>query len=428
MTYKFTLILLVFNSFLLIAQPRLEITPDDIEFEDIFHRNKNVLFINTGDDTLRIDSLVYRNYYYFLRFDKPWEYPVFLQPNDTLKMDCILESHVYVPATDTTDTLFIYSNGLKPLEKLKIKIKYYDDDYRMGYLAGQITDGGTPVDSAHLYFFYNNNYIIKSDGSYNIQNVIVPGHYFVQAFSDYYMPAYYNFANKSAVFWQQADSIYISGSLSNVNVVMARDSSVGGGRINGTVTVNSQSVNLSDVMVLAKSTDYNLWYNYGFLKDNNEFKLTNLPYGNYKLFAQKIGFNDGESTDLQITQSTKEINGVNIQIIITSAIDEKFLPDEFTLYQNFPNPFNPVTKIRYAIPSNVKRERSNVMLKVYDILGNEVATLVNEEQEPGYYEVEFSTKGGSASGGNALNIASGVYFYRLTSGRFVSTKKMLMIK
>ena len=91
MPFKFTLILVVFNSLLLIAQPRLEITPDNIEFEDIFHRNKNVYFINTGDAPLIIDSLVYRNYhYYFLRFNKPWEYPVILQPNDSVKMDCIL--------------------------------------------------------------------------------------------------------------------------------------------------------------------------------------------------------------------------------------------------------------------------------------------------------------------------------------------------
>ena len=70
MLYKFTLIFLVFNSILLLAQPRLEIDPDEIEFEDIFHRNKNVLFINSGDAPLRIDSLVYKNYYYFLRFNK----------------------------------------------------------------------------------------------------------------------------------------------------------------------------------------------------------------------------------------------------------------------------------------------------------------------------------------------------------------------
>src|SRR4030066_288868 len=148
MIFKFTLILLVFNSILLLAQPRLELSPDNIQFEDIFHRNKNVLFINTGNDTLIIDSLIYKNYYYFVRFNKPWEYPVFLLPNDTLKMDCILESHIYVTTADTTDTLFIYNNGLKLPEKLKIKIKYYDDDYGKGYITGQITAGGTPIDSA----------------------------------------------------------------------------------------------------------------------------------------------------------------------------------------------------------------------------------------------------------------------------------------
>jgi hypothetical protein len=65
---------------------------------------------------------------------------------------------------------------------------------------------------------------------------------------------------------------------------------------------------------------------------------------------------------------------------------------------------------------------------VYDILGNEVATLVNEEQAPGVYEVEFSTKGGSASGGNAYSLPSGVYFYKLKSGSFIETKKMVVLK
>jgi hypothetical protein len=88
-------------------------------------------------------------------------------------------------------------------------------------------------------------------------------------------------------------------------------------------------------------------------------------------------------------------------------------PKEYRLEQNYPNPFNPSTKIRYQVSSI-----SQVSLKVYDILGNEVVTLVNEQKEPGYYEVEFK----------ASNIASGVYIYRLTSGKFVSTKKMLMVK
>ena len=101
------------------------------------------------------------------------------------------------------------------------------------------------------------------------------------------------------------------------------------------------------------------------------------------------------------------------------------IPTEFSLSQNYPNPFNPVTTIKYTIPnvtlSGVER-RSRVTLKVYDILGSEVATLVNEVQAPGNYEVEFKSAVGS------LQLASGIYFYRLQTGSFVDTKKMILLK
>jgi len=89
------------------------------------------------------------------------------------------------------------------------------------------------------------------------------------------------------------------------------------------------------------------------------------------------------------------------------------LPLTYELLQNFPNPFNPATTIQYQLPQDAK-----VMLKVYDILGNEVATLVNEEQEAGYKEVKF----------NASNLASGVYIYRLQAGSFVTAKKMILLR
>jgi len=69
----------------------------------------------------------------------------------------------------------------------------------------------------------------------------------------------------------------------------------------------------------------------------------------------------------------------------------------------------------------------SVQLKVYDVLGNEVATLVDEEKPAGSYEVEFSAKGGSASGGDANNLSSGIYFYQLRAGSFVETKKMILL-
>ena len=89
--------------------------------------------------------------------------------------------------------------------------------------------------------------------------------------------------------------------------------------------------------------------------------------------------------------------------------------------QNYPNPFNPSTKIKYTIP-NVETHRDAslqmVTLKVYDVLGNEVTTLVNEEQSAGNYEVEF----------NASELSSGIYFYKLQAGIFMETKKMSFLK
>jgi len=88
-------------------------------------------------------------------------------------------------------------------------------------------------------------------------------------------------------------------------------------------------------------------------------------------------------------------------------------PKDYKLEQNFPNPFNPTTTIQYQLPTD-----SKVTLKIYDILGSEVATLVNEVQQAGYKEIKF----------DASSLSSGVYIYRLVSGNHISTKKMLMVK
>jgi len=89
------------------------------------------------------------------------------------------------------------------------------------------------------------------------------------------------------------------------------------------------------------------------------------------------------------------------------------VPDAYSLSQNYPNPFNPTTTINYGL-----KERSFVELKIYDILGREVALLINEEQDAGYYELNF----------NAASLASGIYLYQLNAGNFVETKKMVLMK
>jgi hypothetical protein len=97
----------------------------------------------------------------------------------------------------------------------------------------------------------------------------------------------------------------------------------------------------------------------------------------------------------------------------TEVINKDNTPAAFSLSQNFPNPFNPTTLISYSLP-----KLSRVVLKVYDLLGREVSTLVSEEKSQGTYKVEF----------NGRQLSSGVYFYTLRAGDFVQTKKMLIMK
>ena len=101
-----------------------------------------------------------------------------------------------------------------------------------------------------------------------------------------------------------------------------------------------------------------------------------------------------------------------------SSVEESNTPDDFILYQNYPNPFNPTTTISWQSPVN-----SHHILKIYDVLGNEIATLVDEYKTAGGYEITFFAKSGFA-----YNIPSGVYIYRLQAGGFNHTKSMVLIK
>ena len=101
--------------------------------------------------------------------------------------------------------------------------------------------------------------------------------------------------------------------------------------------------------------------------------------------------------------------------VITDVPKENVLPVQYNLSQNYPNPFNPSTVINYQLPVT-----GYVTLKVYDVLGREVATLVNESQNAGNYKVYFDS--------NEFHLSSGVYFYRITSGNFIQTKKMILLK
>ncbi len=135
-------------------------------------------------------------------------------------------------------------------------------------------------------------------------------------------------------------------------------------------------------------------------------------WGVYKFPSGKIAASD-MTGGLFVLQTGKSVGINNNNLNIAGG---------YFLGQNYPNPFNPNTVINYTIPSDVNGGKQNVRLIVTDILGNEVATLVNEKQAPGNYSVNFSAKSGDRI------LSSGVYFYRLYAGEFTDIKRMILLK
>jgi hypothetical protein len=150
---------------------------------------------------------------------------------------------------------------------------------------------------------------------------------------------------------------------------------------------------------------------------------------------EQIGFVEGKGTTTEVTTYSfvdkvlssgiynyrlkqLDFDGTFKYYNLTGSV-EAGIPAGFELFQNYPNPFNPSTTLSFVISHS-----SIVTLKVYDVLGTEVASLVDEFKRSGRYEIEFS----AGSFGDASGLSSGVYFYKLTSGGFSDTKKMILLQ
>ncbi|MHB8579351.1 MAG: carboxypeptidase regulatory-like domain-containing protein [Ignavibacteriaceae bacterium] len=244
-----------------------------------------------------------------------------------------------------------------------------------------------------------------NDGRFSIAN-LKSGKYVLLFYLDGYKSQYYG---------DSLNTINLTGnmSVSNIFVIMEKLNSIGG-EISGVIKSNSDSP-LSGTLLLAVDS----------LGDTASTSITNysgyytipsLPNGNYSVIANKIGYEKvtyPQKVDINLT-SNPIVTGINISIIPTGVNNGiSNLPKAYALYQNYPNPFNPSTIISYSVPKS-----SVVTIKVYDVLGREVRTLVNEQKMPGNYKITF----------NAGNLASGVYFYQLKSSNYTSTKNMLLLK
>jgi|WetSurMetagenome_2_1015567.scaffolds.fasta_scaffold04878_3 PKD repeat protein len=155
---------------------------------------------------------------------------------------------------------------------------------------------------------------------------------------------------------------------------------------------------------IERSYDGKEFFTVGFVKGNG----TTTEPRSYS-FIDEIQFNATHSIYYRLKQV--DYDGSVDYSDVVSVVTE--MPIEYALGQNYPNPFNPSTIITYSIPQS-----SNVSLKIYDILGNEIATLVNEQKEAGSYKIQF----------DAAKLSSGVYFYSIQAGDFLESRRMLLMK
>jgi len=255
--------------------------------------------------------------------------------------------------------------------------------------------------------------ISKSDGKFHV-NIPDSGYYYLQAFSDYYIPAYYSESISCAVLWQEADSLYVNSDVQEKNIYLKRDSSFGAGLISGSITLdNDLPENTQDVVVLAKSVNNDNYISYNFLTETGEFKITNLPYGNFKLVAQKIGYSDAISSSIVILPYDTAKEGVLLNILTTTVEEQIVKPYKTQLMQNYPNPFNPSTNIQVFI---VKSGLATV--SIYNALGQKVKNVFEGTMSKGYHNFTF----------DGSELSSGIYMICLTTNEAVEMKKILLLK
>ena len=202
------------------------------------------------------------------------------------------------------------------------------------------------------------------------------------------------------------------------------------------VELVSFSVNVSDNNVNLNWITATELNNSGFEIERSPSPTPSLREGTLEnLNWEKIGFINGNGTTSELHSYSFSDNSLSrgkyvyrlkqIDFDGTFAYSNEIevdlsIPQTFSLEQNYPNPFNPSTKIKYTIPNVTlsRVEGSRVILKIYDLLGNEIVTLVNENKPAGNYEVNF----------NAASLPSGAYFYKIQAGSFTKTKKMILMK
>jgi hypothetical protein len=271
------------------------------------------------------------------------------------------------------------------------------------------------VDLKDRFGFKRRVQIDTLTGAYSFTN-IEPGEYILLAEGHGYVPSFFKYDGSTTLNWKNADSVVVTDSslVTGINFnLKTHVKKTGGGFAFGTVKGNDGSTLPGTLNYLVDANGN--FADYCLTDLDGSYIISNIDAGSYTMISSLASFQNAQKTLTvdYINNSTLNVD-VSLTPNSTTGINDKVTTlIGYALNQNYPNPFNPNTIISYQVPQN-----SFVTLKVYNILGKEVATLVNEQQIAGKYNFNFK----------ANNLASGIYIYKLTAGNFTSVKKLTLLK
>jgi hypothetical protein len=283
-------------------------------------------------------------------------------------------------------------------------------------------DSGIPVDGGYVKAVkldkYSGNVVtvdstpIQVNGYYSLKHIVSDSLYLIAYPNEEqkFVPAYY----PQGINWKNSIKLFAYSNLSDMNMNVQRTETVSGNCVvKGRVVKTDKSVsNLKDAFIYVKSGGN--FVNYTITDGNGLYQVNVLPQGSAKVYVDRLGYSADSLSIALVSGNTYDNVNFNLsQMYVGILKNENIVPTKYSLGQNYPNPFNPRSIIRCKLPV-----AGNVSLKVYDITGRDVQTLVNERMNAGTYEVTFD--------GSMLN--SGVYFYRLLTEGFSETRKMVLLK
>ena len=258
-------------------------------------------------------------------------------------------------------------------------------------------------------------------GAYKLAN-LPPGGYFVLALPmGSYAPAFYTAADTFTTNWRRASRVVVNGNdVTGINIYVHQIPAIVRGYTGITGTIhNPPEANSTPAGTIIYAISTVGVAGFGIADASGHYEIAGLAPGAYTITADLPGFDLVASKSATVSYGGTGVPqyatiDLNMNLATTSVEESgSTAPEKFELSQNYPNPFNPTTGVRFQVPG-----ASDVKLVVYDILGREVATLVNERKAAGSYEVRFDGTG----------LASGVYFYKLSAGAMTVTKKMMLLK